>query len=54
MQTVKTLSERADDLEEEMIKTLDRIPVKSRLYTMGEVDPRVGTVRPRCSLARHC
>ena len=48
MQTadVKTLSERADELEEQMIKTLDKVPVKSPLYTMGEVDPRVGTVRP--------
>ena len=44
MQTadMKTLSERADELEEQMIKTLDKVPVKSPLYTMGEVDPRVG------------
>jgi hypothetical protein len=48
MQTagVKTLSERADELEEQMMHTLDKVPVKSPLYTMGEVDPRVGTVHP--------
>jgi hypothetical protein len=27
-----------------MLKTLDRIPSKSPLYTMGEIDPRVGMV----------
>src|SRR5712692_3884695 len=42
----KTLSERADELEEQMLKQLDRVPSKSPLYTSGEVDPRVGTVRP--------
>jgi hypothetical protein len=42
----KTLSERADELEADMLKQLDRVPSKSPLYTMGEIDPRVGTVRP--------
>src|SRR5437588_13043967 len=43
----KTLSERADELEDQMLKTLDRIPSKSPLYTMGEIDPRVGRARPQ-------
>jgi hypothetical protein len=41
----KSLSERADELEDQMQRTLDRIPTKSALYTMGDVDPRVGAVR---------
>jgi hypothetical protein len=41
-----TLAERADELEDRMLKTLDRVPSKSALYTMGEIDPRVGMVRP--------
>jgi hypothetical protein len=45
--TSMSLSERADELEHEMLKRLDKVvPVKSPLYTMGEVDPRVGNVRP--------
>ena len=36
-----TISERANELEEQLMKTLDRIPSKSALYTMGEIDPRV-------------
>jgi hypothetical protein len=40
------MSERADELEEAQLKTLDRVPSKSPLYTMGEVDPRQGTTRP--------
>jgi hypothetical protein len=31
----KTLSERADEIEEQLLKTLDRVPSKSPLYTMG-------------------
>src|SRR6266851_8601243 len=42
----KTLSERADELEEQMLKQLDKVPSKSPIYTSGEVDPRVGNVRP--------
>ena len=42
----QTLSERADALEQQMLKQLDRVPSKSPLYTMGDVDPRVGTVAP--------
>src|SRR5947208_3638413 len=42
----KTLSERADELEEQMLKQLDRVPSKSPIYTSGEIDPRVGNVRP--------
>ena len=42
----KTVSERADELEDELFNTLDRIPSKSQLYTMGEVDPREGVARP--------
>lgn len=38
---LKTFAERADELEEEMLASLDPIPVKSALYTMGERDPRV-------------
>src|SRR5258708_963478 len=41
----KTLSERADELEEQMLKQLDKVPSKSPIYTSGEVDPRVGNVR---------
>jgi HD domain-containing protein len=49
----KSLSERADELEDQMMKTLDRIPSKSALYTMGEVDPRVGMVRPALQPGQH-
>ena len=42
----KTLSERADELEEQMLKQLDKVPSKSPIYTSGEIDPRVGNVRP--------
>ena len=35
----KTLSELADDLEEEMLQQLDPLPAKSVLYTAGDVDP---------------
>jgi hypothetical protein len=42
----KTLSERADEIEEQMMHTLDRVPSKSPLYVMGDVDPRIGMVRP--------
>jgi HD domain len=42
----QTLSERADALEHEMIAELDRIPVKSTLYTSGERDPRLPIERP--------
>jgi hypothetical protein len=38
---VKTLAERADEIEEQMLASLDPIPVKSTLYTMGEHDPKV-------------
>jgi hypothetical protein len=49
----KSLSERADELEEQMMKTLDRVPSKSPLYTMGEIDPRVGIVRPQLQPGQH-
>src|SRR6185312_3697824 len=49
----KSLSERADELEDQMMKTLDRIPSKSPLYTMGEIDPRVGMVRPPLQEGQH-
>jgi HD domain len=49
----KTPSEIADDLEDEMMKTLDLIPSKSPLYTMGEIDPRVGMVRPPLKPGQH-
>jgi hypothetical protein len=42
----KSISEQADALEEQMMHSLDRVPSKSPLYTMGEIDPRVGVVRP--------
>ena len=41
-----TMSERADALEHEMIEALDRIPVKSALYTSGERDPTQPMQRP--------
>jgi hypothetical protein len=41
-----SISERADELEEQMMKTLERVPSKSPLYVMGDVDPRLGMVRP--------
>lgn len=54
MQTqAKTASEIADDLEDEMMKTLDLIPSRSPLYTMGEIDPRVGIVRPPLQPGQH-
>src|SRR5687767_10417926 len=49
----KTLSERADELEEQQLKTLDLVPSKSPLYTMGEIDPRVGMVRPPLQPGQH-
>jgi len=49
----KTVSERADELEEQMLKQLDLVPSKSPLYTMGEIDPRVGTVRPPLQPGQH-
>ena len=49
----KSLSERADELEEQMLATLDLIPSKSPLYTMGEIDPRVGMVRPPLQPGQH-
>ncbi|MBV9134806.1 MAG: hypothetical protein JO318_19015, partial [Chloroflexi bacterium] len=49
----KTLSEKADQLEEQMMKTLDLVPSKSPLYTMGEIDPRVGMVRPPLKPGQH-
>src|SRR5438067_161479 len=42
----KTLSERADELEEQMLKQLDKVPSKSPLYASGDIDPRVGIVPP--------
>ena len=49
----KTLSERADELEDQMMKTLELIPSRSPLYTMGEIDPRVGMVRPPLKEGQH-
>jgi len=49
----KSISERADELEEQMMQTLDRVPSKSPLYTMGDVDPRVGMVRPPLKPGQH-
>jgi len=49
----RTLSERADALEDQMLRTLDKVPSKSPLYTMGEVDPRVGVVRPPLAPGQH-
>jgi HD domain len=49
----KSMSERADELEEQMLKTLDLVPAKSPLYTMGEVDPRAGLVRPPLEPDQH-
>jgi len=42
----KSLSERADELEHEMLKQLD-IPARSPLYQMADgIDPREGEARP--------
>jgi hypothetical protein len=41
-----SVSERADELEEQLMKTLERVPSKSPLYVMGDVDPRIGMARP--------
>jgi len=49
----KSLSERADELEDQMMKTLDLVPSKSPLYTMGDVDPRVGNVRAPLQPGQH-
>jgi hypothetical protein len=49
----KTLSERADEIEEQLIRSLDLVPAKSPLYTMGEIDPRVGLVRPPLEPGQH-
>ena len=49
----KSISEQADELEERMMKSLDLIPSKSPLYTMGEVDPRIGMVRPPLKEGQH-
>lgn len=49
----KSISEQADELEENMMKTLDKVPSKSPLYTMGEIDPRVGMVRPPLQPGQH-
>jgi hypothetical protein len=47
MQTSETtMSARADELEHELLARLDVVPSKSPLYTMGEIDPRQGLVRP--------
>jgi hypothetical protein len=49
-----TLSERADELEDQMLKTLEKvIPAKSPLYSMGEIDPRVGVARPPLEPGQH-
>jgi hypothetical protein len=50
---VRTISEQADELEHEMMKTLDGVPSNSALYTMGETDPRVGVVRPPLQPGQH-
>lgn len=47
-----TLSERADALEEQMMTLLD-VPARSPLYTMGEIDPRVGQTRPPRQPGQH-
>ncbi len=41
-----SLSERADQLEAEMMRKLDRVPSKSVLYTSGERDPTLPHPRP--------
>ena len=40
MQQTPSLSERADALEEQMMRQLDRVPSKSALYMSGDRDPR--------------
>src|ERR687886_1237131 len=47
MQQTQPLSELADELEEQMMRTLDRVPTKSVLYTSGEQDPTAPLQRPQ-------
>ena len=47
MQQTQTVSELADELEEQMMRTLDRVPTKSVLYTSGEQDPTAPLQRPQ-------
>jgi hypothetical protein len=47
MQQTQTVSELADELEEQMMRTLDRVPTKSVLYTSGEKDPTAPMQRPQ-------
>jgi hypothetical protein len=47
MQQTQPLSELADELEEQMMRTLDRVPTKSVLYTSGEQDPTAPMQRPQ-------
>jgi hypothetical protein len=48
-----TLSERADALEEEMMRALPPVPAKSVLYTSGEQDPRTTVMRPPAEEGQH-
>src|ERR687885_683250 len=46
MQQTPTASELADELEEQMMRKLDRLPSKSVLYVSGDVDPTRPMPRP--------
>ncbi|HYY88616.1 MAG TPA: HD domain-containing protein [Chloroflexota bacterium] len=46
MQQTQSLSERADALEEQMMRRLDRLPSKSVLYVSGDHDPTQPLPRP--------
>jgi hypothetical protein len=48
-----SLSERADALEEEMMRALPDVPAKSVLYTSGEQDPRTTQIRPPAEEGQH-
>jgi hypothetical protein len=47
-----SISERADELEEQMLAKLE-VPASSALYTMGPMDPRLGTAKPRLAPGDH-
>jgi hypothetical protein len=54
MQKPKTISEAADQYEDELMKQLEQtIPAKSAIYVSGEIDPRQGIVRPPLEPGQH-
>ncbi len=57
-QKPKTISEAADQYEDELMRQLDlelarTIPARSAIYVSGEIDPREGIVRPPLEPGQH-